>query len=303
MEELSNRRYLLSKRTVDDRALNKDVLERLKAELFARAKAPRVIELGCGVGTMPARLVEWGVLARARYALVDVDGESLAHAQTWLAEWARSSGHDCEPRQHGLRITNVGRELDLEVTFVRAELSDFLRGRDGAAQHDLLIANALLDLLELPACLPPMLSLLSDTGLYWLSLNFDGDTVLEPAHALDGAIVAAYHRSMDERVRYGRPAGHSKTGRRLFAQLAALGATPLAAGASDWVVYGSGGGYEADEAYFLRCILSTIEGALRGVIDDAALSDWLLVRRGQLERGELVFVARQLDFVGQRAAG
>jgi hypothetical protein len=88
-----------------------------------------------------------------------------------------------------------------------------------------------------------------------------------------------------------------------LAQLAALGATPLAAGASDWVVYGSGGGYEADEAYFLRCILSTIEGALRGVIDDAALSDWLLVRRGQLERGELVFVARQLDFVGQRAAG
>src|SRR6185436_2625239 len=88
-------------------------------------------------------------------------------------------------------------------------------------------------------------------------------TIFEPAHPADEAFMRLFHRSMDERVRYGRPAGESRTGRHLFAHLRAAGADILAAGASDWVVHGGPQGYPADEAEFLRLIVETVEQALR----------------------------------------
>jgi hypothetical protein len=113
----------------------------------------------------------------------------------------------------------------------------------------------------------------------------------------------AYHRDMDERVRYGRPAGDSRTGRRLFHHLRAAGAPALAAGSSDWVVSaGPDGRYAGDEAYFVGSILSTIQDALGGREDrvgSADLAGWLAVRRRQLAAGELVYIAHQLDFAGR----
>jgi hypothetical protein len=113
----------------------------------------------------------------------------------------------------------------------------------------------------------------------------------------------AYHRDMDERFRFGRPAGDSRTGRRLFHHLRAAGAPALAAGPSDWVIYpGPDGSYPADEAYFLRSILNTIQNALRSHqdrVEPADLADWLEVRRRQLAAGELVYIAHQLDFAGR----
>jgi hypothetical protein len=113
----------------------------------------------------------------------------------------------------------------------------------------------------------------------------------------------AYHRDMDERVRYGRPAGESRTGRRLFHYLRDAGAPALAAGSSDWVVSADPDGtYPDDEAYFVRCILSTIQNALRSRedrVEPAALADWLAVRGRQLAAGELVYIAHQLDFAGR----
>jgi hypothetical protein len=113
----------------------------------------------------------------------------------------------------------------------------------------------------------------------------------------------AYHRDMDERIRHGRPAGESRTGRRLFHYLRAAGAPALAAGSSDWVVSaGPDGNYPGDEAYFLRSILNTIQNALRDRhdrVEPADLADWLAERSRQLAAGELVYIAHQLDFVGR----
>ena len=52
--------YLLSKQTVDDRALNKDVLSALRANLPPQPAT--IIEVGGGIGTMLKRLVQWDVL-------------------------------------------------------------------------------------------------------------------------------------------------------------------------------------------------------------------------------------------------
>jgi hypothetical protein len=108
---------------------------------------------------------------------------------------------------------------------------------------------------------------------------------------------------MDQRVRYGRPAGESRTGRKLFGHLSSAGAPVLAAGSSDWVVHaGPDRRYPDDEAHFVECILQTVQDALAGEIPAAALADWLAVRRRQLASGELVYLAHQLDVAG-RAPG
>jgi hypothetical protein len=106
---------------------------------------------------------------------------------------------------------------------------------------------------------------------------------------------------MDERTADGRPAGDSRSGRHLLWQLPAAGAEILAAGASDWVVVPSRGGYAADEADFLRAIVGFFEQSLNGrpELDPARLAGWLARRRAQIEAGELIYVAHQMDVCGR----
>ena len=117
---------------------------------------------------------------------------------------------------------------DLRVRLVQAELGSYLEAGHQASA-DVLIANAVLDLLDVPAVLPALLRLLIPGGPYWFTINYDGETIFEPGHPLDDQVMRAYHRDMDERVRYGRPAGDRRTGRRLFHHLRAAGAPALAA--------------------------------------------------------------------------
>ena len=106
---------------------------------------------------------------------------------------------------------------------------------------------------------------------------------------------------MDERRVDGRPAGSSRTGRRLFAPLTAAGATLLAAGSSDWLVFPGPDGYPGDEAYFLHFIIHTIQQALEGhpELPEAAFRAWVAQRHAQIQRQELVYIAHQLDFFGR----
>jgi hypothetical protein len=301
-------RYLAAKRTVDDRALHRGVAERLRRELAARGdgeRPPAIVELGGGIGTMVARLHEWALVPRTRYTLLDEDARLLADARLWLGEWAAARGVVCAAEGEALRLVSDGGRVDWTVRFARHELGALLAadGERDVAPGDLLIANAFLDLVDVPAVLPRLFArLLAPGGLWWFTINFDGETLFEPAHPDDAALISVYHRSMDERTRDGRPAGDSRTGRRLFGHLRAAGATILEAGASDWVVFADERGrYRADEAEFLRHILRTIDDELRrhAEVDPRRLAAWLEARARQLDAGELAYVAHQLDFVGR----
>jgi SAM-dependent methyltransferase len=287
-------RYLAAKTTVDDRALNQHVLAELRR--LMPAGAPRVLEVGAGLGTMAARLMDWGALGAGEYILLDADQQLLDRSRQWLRGWAAARGLRADLRPDGLRVG------ELRVRLVHAELGSYLEDAPGAPA-DVLIANALLDLVDVPAVLPGLWRLLVPGGIYWFTINYDGESIFEPGHPHDDLIMRAYHRDMDERVRYGRPAGESRTGRRLFRYLREAGAPVLAAGSSDWVVSaGPDGNYPGDEAYFLRSILSTIRDALRNHqdrVEPADLAGWLAERGRQLAAGELVYVAHQLDFVGR----
>ena len=223
-------RYLSAKKTVDDRALYRGACEEVRKHLArARARPWQILEVGGGIGTMVARLIEWELLGRAEYLIVDESAELLAHARRWLAEWAAARGASCEVNADGIAIQKRG--VDVRVRLYHSDVQTFLDREDASTQADLLIANAFLDLVDLSATLPALLAQLSADGLYWLTINYDGETIFLPEHCLDAELLRVYHHSMDERRRGGRPAGDSKTGRHLFQQLSSLGASPIAVGA------------------------------------------------------------------------
>jgi len=290
-------RYLVAKTTVDDRALNRHVLAELCR--LMPAGAPRLLEVGAGLGTMVARLMDWGAVGSGEYTLLDADRQLLDYSRRWLSDWAAARGLRSDLLPDGLRVG------DLRVRLVHAELGSYLEAGPGAPA-DVLIANAVLDLVDVPAVLPGLLRLLVPGGVYWFTINYDGESIFEPGHPRDDLIMRAYHRDMDERIRYGRPAGESRTGRRLFHYLRDAGAPALAAGSSDWVVSaGPDGNYPGDEAYFLRSILSTIQNALRNRrdrVEPSDLAQWLAERGRQLAAGQLVYIAHQLDFAGRSPA-
>jgi hypothetical protein len=245
---------------------------------------------------MVARLMDWGAICAGEYILLDADQQLLDRSRRWLSDWAAAQGLHSDLLPDELRVG------DLRVRLVHAELGSYLEAAH-SEPVDVLIANAVLDLVDIPAVLPGLLGLLNSGGLYWFTINYDGETIFAPGHRHDDQIMRAYHRDMDERIRYGCKAGDSRTGRRLFDDLRKAGAPALAAGSSDWVVHaGPDGNYPADEAYFLRCILTTIQNALRDrqdQVEPADLADWVTVRRRQLAAGELVYIAHQLDFAGR----
>jgi hypothetical protein len=283
-------RYLLAKQSVDDRALNRHVLDALVANLPSRRL--RVLEIGAGMGNMLARLLSWHVLAHADYIHEDAMPENIRFASEWIPRWAERNGMRVENVDAtSFRIADETR--DVNIRLLQQDFSSLVGSHREPA--DLLVANAFLDLLHLPESLPQVLSL--TRHLAWLTINFDGLTVFEPVldPALDEQIVRLYHRTMDERP----TGGDSHAGRHLLSRLSNLGVHILAAGSSDWIVYPRDGAYPDDEGYFLEYILHFFEESLLNHpdLDPRALASWLAARRGQIRRGELVYLAHQLDLL------
>ena len=200
-------RYLAAKTTVDDRALNRHVLAELRR--LMPAGAPQVLEVGAGLGTMVARLMDWGAVGAGEYILLDADRQLLDCSRRWLCDWAAARGLRSDLLPDGLQVG------DLRVRLAHAELGSYLEAAHGAPA-DVLIANAVLDLVDVPAVLPGLLRLLVPGGVYWFTINYDGESIFEPGHPHDDQIMQAYHRDMDERIRYGRPPGKAGRGAACF---------------------------------------------------------------------------------------
>jgi SAM-dependent methyltransferase len=296
-------RYLAAKKGLDDRSLNRQVWDHLVRAVRDRPdSAPlRVLEVGCGIGTMIERLLDRGLLTRAAYTGIDVEPGCIRAAVQRLHGYAAG-------RQVSITVDAGGAMLfatpaqDVRITLEAADLFDFLDREPKKAAWDLLVAHAVLDLIDLPTALPRLLSRLAPGGLFYFTLNFDGATILEPPidPDLDALIEALYHRTMDTRRSQGRPSGSSRTGRRLFGGLQEAGARLIAAGSSDWVVFPGPDGYPGDEAYVLHFIIDTIGQALHGHPELAgrSLPAWIAQRHRQVEARKLIYIAHQLDFLG-----
>jgi hypothetical protein len=296
--------YLAAKKALDDRSLNRHVYGLLARRL---GKLPSdqpltLFELGAGSGSMLARLIEWNLLRRAVYRALDGSPEFVPATDEFLQSWAQRWDFRYEvtgPSER--RITRPGIEVELQL--INRSLGDFLADDPQPNAH-ILLAHAFLDLVDLPSTLPRIVTLARPGGSLYFTLNFDGLThfapVLDPA--LDAQIEALYHASMDERRSDGRPSGDSRTGRHLLNHLVDLGCPILSAGSSDWVITPGAAGTSSDEVDFLNFILDTIDASLNThpELDTSRLASWLEQRRGQARRGELIYIAHQLDVLAER---
>lgn len=303
-EALAFIQYLDDKRSVDDRALNQNVLAALKAHLqgLSTQRDFKVLEVGAGIGSMLARLLDLDVIRTGRYDAIEINAALVGEAHSRLARYAERRSLSIESAETGVMIIRSNQH-DLQVDFSIADILDFIRDGRAVASYDLLIAHAVLDLLDLHTVLPGLLQTLNPGGIFYFTLNFDGITHFEPPidPQFDRAISSLYHDTMDQRTVAGHPSGDHQTGRKLLGMLLAQGASILAAGASDWLVLPVEGAYPDQEARFLAFILDTIEAALAGSesLDNDQLSAWLSTRRRQLERIELVYLAHQIDVLGR----
>ncbi len=299
--EWSFRRYLSAKKSVDDRALNRQVWEALKTEIQHKSARERirVLELGMGIGTMLQRALEWGLFNAAEYIGVDAEAENIENASQLIPEWAKANGWALRPLADDQNSEDDCEEI--AYCFMTMDLFEFLQQDPWRNHFDLVIANAVLDLVDIKQVLPMIRDCLKQDGIGYFSINFDGETVFEPVldETLEKQIIGFYHQSMDERQINGQPSGDSRSGRHLYHTLKQSGFEVLEVGASDWVVYSREGRYPQDEAYFLHFILHFFEETLQKYpqIKPADLEHWLSMRRSQVENGELFYLAHQLDYL------
>ncbi len=301
--DYSFQRYLAAKKTVDDRALNLGVWNAFRAELaeIQASKPVRILETGAGIGTMIQRLLDAGLVWNGTYTAVDELAENIDAARQRLAWWAGQNGWEVRLQVDGMELARGSAAVKIELNV--ADVTEFAQRRKGERSWDVLVASAFLDLFDVPRLLQTLKPLAGPSGLAYFPINFDGVTIFEPViePALDSKILELYHRSMDERVLSGERSGDSQAGRHLFRHLAEQGFDLLSAGSSDWVVFANDGSYGGDEAYFLHHIIHFFEESLGNHPELApdALERWTAARHTQIERGELVYIAHQMDFLAR----
>ncbi len=298
-------RYLTAKKTIDDRSLNRDVLDKLAAELHHRTSRDGrldIVEVGAGIGTMFERLIERDLLHNCRYTAVDNVETNIAAAALRIQTFCASRGieiHETDVKTY--RLVAPEREITLELRAI--DVLEMLKSENEHGKRDLIIANAFLDLLDIRTALPQLISVLKPGGLFYFSLNFDGATIFQPTIDVqfDRLIEDLYHKTMDERIINGKPSGDSNCGRHLFENLVNIGARIFAAGSSDWVVLPGPHGYLDDDAFFLHFIIYTVGMALKDSpeIDANKLEIWLDERHRQVDAGHLMYIAHQIDYLGQ----
>ncbi len=289
-------RYLRAKRTVDDRALDRRLIGELRDGLAGRAAGGdeplHVLEVGAGIGTMLTRFLEWDVLPAGsiHYTAVDLQPENVAELSEYIHNWADDRAVSVSG-SHTLTIEGPDRRVEIETAV--AEAFEYAERTDTA--YDLVVGAALLDILDTTR-LETLLATLAVGGLYYFPITFDGGTRFLPSHPADRTIERHYHDHMDAKAD-----GSSRAGGDVLTRLQQIEGVSVVAAGSDWVVTPDNASYPADEAYFLRFILETIETAVGEITDGECpeLDSWLGQRRAQVEAWELLYLTHQLDLFGR----
>lgn len=303
-ENLSFVRYLAVKKSIDDRALNRAVWNQLRTVLprLDKKKPLRILELGSGIGTMAERMIKWGQLNHADYTSVEIEADHIAESRRRLNNW--TARERFEIRWNSADTAWIQKENhEFTFKFIQANIYDFFETLDFSEKWDLGLAHAFMDLVDAVDVLPQFCAVIKPGGILYLTLNYDGETILLPTldPDLDEHIMSLYNQSMDERTIDGRKSGNSQTGRHLFNHLNKADAKLLAAGSSDWIVFPGVKGYSPDEAYFLHFIIHTMHTELKDhrLLNDSDFENWIHKRHSQIDNSELIFIAKQFDFLAQ----
>lgn len=290
--------YLIAKKTVDDRALNKGVWDSMAAWVRERGNL-KIIEVGGGIGTMLTRLLEAEIFPNIEYTLVDQSEANIIYAVEYLKGWGEENGFPVKRLREGQLRIEIS-DIVVNVNLIPSDINRFIA--ENKIKHDLIIGHAFLDLLDIHQVMPELFSLVRPGGAFYFTINYDGATIFEPVwdSDLENLILSKYNQTMDERMVNGKYSGDSQTGRHLFQVLKNNKGLIRNSGSSDWIVFPRKDGYIKDEKFFLKFITDTIHQALseNSDVDARLINQWVQKRHRQIDNSDLVYIAHQLDFFG-----
>lgn len=303
--QFSQQHFLEAQKSVLDRALNQNVWNQLKTELFgAGGQSPVcVLELEAGVGGMLTRLAAQGVLSRAAYHLVDGSKKNIEFARENLPTRLEAAGLEVLARPGGLFVYSQVCALDLVME--TGTVDQWIDRESGRTQWDVIILSQAGKYLSRRSALPDLCNLAFPGALLYLPGVYNGSAAFEPL--LDPELdswLAGLAFQPDASYPAASRSKDFLEGRRFLTRLTDAGLNLLESGGSDWVIYPRFGRYNGDEGYLLLHLLQNIEQAVLngGMPQRGAVQNWLSVRRTQVHQGKLALTAHHLDFLAQVSA-
>lgn len=279
LSTINYQRYLKAKETIDDRTLDRHVWTLFTQTLRRQNESDqlRFLEVGGGIGSMLKRILRLGLPDPISYVLVDEQSDNIKSA----------CNHFTDSSQYKTSYHTLN--------FLAYDFKDWVAQYNGSL-FNVLILQSILDLVQVDELINLLEPQLLNQFLIYAPNNFDGLSHFLPCHDLDNTILKAYHASMNQHNRFG-----ANTGRQLPDVFRKHNLNIKAIGSSDWTVLGNPDdrSYPHDEAYFLRCILYFVEQSLKNYDDISSkdLNSWLSARHQQIEAGELIYIAHQLDLL------
>ena len=296
--------YLEAKFALDERSLNPDVRQACVDRIGSERRVLRWLDVGTGTGAMVRRLISCGLRPALAITALDRDAELLAAASIAINAQLETLGYGTLVHSAGIDAQRSGQSIS--IAFQCRSLFDFELVKP--ACYDLITAHAFMDMVPMAAALSRFSRWLAPGGVFYATLNYDGDTAMFPVYrdeAFETGLLAEYHASMERRRVLGEPTGGAHSGRRLHALLSGIGFDVLAYGSSDWDITPREGRYRDRDADVLQTLLAWLhdEGAQQPAIEPAALAHWYAERRARIESSELGMIVHQLDVVATRRAG
>ncbi len=281
--------YLNAKEIIDRRARNPQIWKRLLEELkeyYKQSPDDRLIvtEIGGGLGGLASQLLEACSEIPLDYRIVDKDAR--------LAATARARLESLEHEQHSINI--------YQDDLLNEELPELL------GKADLVIAQSMLDLVDLRVAMPQIHALAKPGALLYAPVTFNGFTEFRPPYSdsqIEYQLLTAYHRSMDERTGVHPDAGGSRAGWVVQRNMRRDGGIIIESGSSDWLV-------SSDPSvpthrdflshfldFFARCLIDRVD------VPQQQLNSWLEQRNQQMNSGHLLVHIHNLDLLAKFPKG
>lgn len=291
--------FLQAKYALDQRSLNPAVWRRFLNELTGRTSLD-LLDVGTGTGSMLRRILHNSDNGVMRLTGLDIETGLLDIAEKEITNLLQGKGFSVE--NGAGRLSAVNDEDRIEFQRVCTPLTDF---RSALNCFDIITAHAFMDLVPLQQTLAGFYFRLKPGGLFYATINYDGETVLFPPYPdseFEDALLQGYDASMEARRLNGSETGGAKCGRRLFGELLNAGFEIVCYGSSDWNITPCDGTYLDDDHIVLDRLLGWIhsEGRNNPVLDSEKLDRWLECRQQQKQKRMLGMIVHQIDVLARK---